>query len=176
MGFVTILAALCVVYKVCGRRRRTANMGGTRRLPPPPPAPHNVRRAAGNAVMFHAAQDDRDSFVSVQVHDYAEIPDDTDLSNSSRTLTSLDSYPQSPVSDSSMSDDYLHHIACPSSDSSLPEDYMHPVESHVEALSATVTKRPASDSSSSSEAVMYSGTTIFCGTPTACKHKPGHPC
>ncbi|XP_070202918.1 uncharacterized protein [Littorina saxatilis] len=141
----------------------------------PAPAPHNVRRAAGNGVRFRVSsvgEPDRESFVSVLGHDYAEIREDVVTASSADNQASISS---SPVSDSSMSDDCLHHIACPSSDSSLPEDYLHPVESDVEAPSLPVHKRPASDSSSSSEAVMYSGTTIFCGTPTACKEKPNRP-
>ncbi|XP_070202392.1 uncharacterized protein [Littorina saxatilis] len=151
MGFVLLVVCLLGICVV----RLYLKRGGTRRLPPPPPAPHNVRRAAGNGVMFHAAQDDSDSFISVQGHEYAEIPDDTDLSNSSRTLTSLDSYPQSPVSDSSMSDDYLHHIACPSSDSSLPEDYLHPVASEEVPVATATAAEP--EALCSAKAVMQSG-------------------
>ncbi|XP_070182412.1 uncharacterized protein [Littorina saxatilis] len=140
----------------------------------PAPAPHNVRRAAGNGVRFRVSsvgESDRESFVSVLGHDYSEIPEEVVTAPSADNQASTSS---SSVSDSSMSD-CLHHIACPSSDSSLPEDYLHPVESDVDEPSATVTKRPASDSSSSLEAVVYSGTTMFCGTPTACNEKPNHP-
>ncbi|KAK7089427.1 hypothetical protein V1264_025130 [Littorina saxatilis] len=92
-----------------------------------------------DAVMFHAQAAglrDSDSFNSAQGHEYAEIPDDTDLSNSDNSLPSFDS---SPVSNSSVSDDCLHYIACPSSDSSLPEDYLHPVDATAEDISAEST-------------------------------------
>ncbi|KAK7106172.1 hypothetical protein V1264_017459 [Littorina saxatilis] len=121
IGFVLLVVTALAIFV----GRLYMKKGRLRRLPPPP-APHNVRRAVGNAVMFHAGQDDCDSFVSMQGHEYAEIPDSSDLSTSHNTSTSSDTY---PVSDSSMSDDCLHYIACPSSDSSLPEDYLHPVAS-----------------------------------------------
>ncbi|XP_070203254.1 uncharacterized protein [Littorina saxatilis] len=136
IGSGILFLALCILFGCVAKRK-----GRLRTLPPPPPAPHNVRRAAGGAVMF---QDDRESFVSVLGHDYAEIPDDTDSGKSNSTLAS--------VSDSSMSDDCLHHIACPSSDSSLPDDYLNPVASDSEA--ATI-REERCNSSSSSEAVMY---------------------
>ncbi|XP_070201296.1 uncharacterized protein [Littorina saxatilis] len=123
--------------------------GRPRRLPPPPPAPHNARRAAGNAVMYPAAQGGSDCSVSVLGHEYAEIPDDTDTGKSNSTLTSVHSSPMSDMSDC------LHHIACPSSDSSLPEDYLNPVASSWEAVAIATIKEERCISSSSSEAVMY---------------------
>ncbi|KAK7105150.1 hypothetical protein V1264_016566 [Littorina saxatilis] len=134
------LVGLSIVFNAVMRKRR---VGGRSGKLPPPPAPHSVRRAAGDSVMIcdqPPPLPDRPTFVSAHVSDYAdyaEIPCETDPSLSNKVLTTLDS---SPVSDSSMSDDCLHHIACPSSDSSMSEDYLHPVASaskSVEPATAT---------------------------------------
>ncbi|KAK7105563.1 hypothetical protein V1264_016927 [Littorina saxatilis] len=134
VGFVLlIVAVLAVCVGILFWKR-----GRSRRLPPPPPAPHNVRRAV------HCGS----QALSTHGHEYDEIPDDVDMNKSESSLASVHSL---PVSDSSMSDDCLHHIACPSSDSSLPEDYLNPVASAWDV----VTTIKEENSSSSSEAVMY---------------------
>ncbi|KAK7105561.1 hypothetical protein V1264_016925 [Littorina saxatilis] len=123
-------------------------LGGLRRLPLPPVPHHARRQAAGPGVVFHVPPVGHND--CVQGHFYDEIPEDSHQSISENSPASVRS---SPVSDSSMSDDCLHHIACPSSDSSLPEDYLNPVASAWEFV-ATI-KEEDLTSSSSSEAVMY---------------------
>ncbi|XP_070201045.1 uncharacterized protein [Littorina saxatilis] len=99
--------------------------------------------------MFRVPPDehrDRDSFVSVLGHDYAEIPYTVHSTPTDNRLTPRDSF---PVSDSSMSDGCLHHIACPSSDSSLSEDYLHPVASGRQAETISTTRPHVSNTQAS---------------------------
>ncbi|XP_070183254.1 uncharacterized protein [Littorina saxatilis] len=133
----------------------------------PPPIPHQFRRVAPDAVLYRVSppeHQDRGSVITIQSNVYDEIPGDNDSSTPDDSIASVDSLSlsrgttsDSSMSDSSMSDGILHHIACPSSESSLSDDYLHPTTPY-KGTSATnnTAERLSSDTSSSSEAVMYS--------------------
>ncbi|KAK7089432.1 uncharacterized protein [Littorina saxatilis] len=92
--------------------------------------------------MFHvqpAAQDNRDSFISVHDHIYSEIPDDSETSDES-----VHSNASSPLSEGSLSDDFLRIIACPSSNSSLSDDDLaRPNVRSSSSVTTTATVHPA---------------------------------
>ncbi|KAK7106159.1 hypothetical protein V1264_017447 [Littorina saxatilis] len=92
--------------------------------------------------MFHvqpAAQDNRVSFISVHDHIYSEIPDDSETSDES-----VHSNASSPLSEGSLSDDFLRIIACPSSNSSLSDDDLaRPNVRSSSSVTTTATVHPA---------------------------------
>ncbi|XP_070203486.1 uncharacterized protein [Littorina saxatilis] len=92
--------------------------------------------------MFHVqpeAQDNRVSFISVHDHIYTEIPDDSETSDES-----VHSHASSPLSEGSLSEDFLRNIACPSSNSSLSnDDPARPDVRSSSSVTTTATVHPA---------------------------------